>query len=188
MPSIQYDLEYLRAGLAVFEEYLLSNEIYWPLGAKAPAGEPAYPRLTLDGLLLAAQRLKARTLPPEQAADLADLERRLEETRSRWRVAWEAKATHGFHARLNLWRDFLQEYRESPENNLDRYPYEVKRRAMLQLLSLDAQPPQAEIDMLRGLDGLLKAVLVPGDFVWEPELQSSFPPDPYWYLYGHLKK
>jgi hypothetical protein len=127
-------------------------------------------------------------LPPNQAADLADLERWLDEMRSRWRVAWEAKATRGFHARLNLWRDFLQEYRESPENNTDRYPYEVQRRVMLELLLPDAKPPQAEIDMLRGLDGLLKAVLVPGNFVWEPELQRGFPPDPYWYLYGHLKK
>lgn len=188
MPSKEYDLGYLRAGLAVLEEYLLSDEIYWPIGAGAPAGEPAYPRLTLGGLLLADRRLKAQTLPPTQATELASLERRLEETRSRWRVAWEGKATLEFQARLNLWRDFLQEYREHPENNLDRFPYEIQRRVMLELLLPDAKPPQAEIDMLRGLDGLLKSVLVPGNYAWEPELQRGFPPDPYWYLYGHLKK
>jgi hypothetical protein len=189
MPSIQYDLEYLRAGLEELESYLLSNELYWPVGAKPPAGEPAYPRLTLSGLLLARKRLHARSLPNNLPVDLARLDQRLDETRDRWRVAWEAKATREFHARLNLWRDFLQEYRDHPENNADRYAYEVQRRAMLDLLAPDATgAPQAERDLLHSLDQLLRAVLVSGEFVWETELQHGFPADEYWYLYGRLKK
>jgi hypothetical protein len=83
----------------------------------------------------------------------------------------------------------LQEYRENPENNADRYPYEVQRRVMLELLSPDAaQAPQAERDMLPSLDQLLRAVFIPGEFAWEIELQPGFPPDEFWYLYGRLKK
>lgn len=189
MPSIPYDLGYLRSGLAELERYLLSKELYWPTGAAAPPGEPAFPQLTLGGLLLAAQRLQAHRLDTAQGAELAKLEARLEALRGQWRVAWEGKAAREFHARLNLWRDFLEEYRENPANNADRYGYEVGRRAMLALLAPDAaEAPPAEREMLRGLDGLLKAVLLPGDFVWEAELQGGFPRETYWFLYGQLKK
>ncbi|HEY5573072.1 MAG TPA: hypothetical protein VIK64_08690, partial [Anaerolineales bacterium] len=62
MPSAEYDLGYLRAAVAALEDYLMSNELYWPIGAASPAGEPDYPRLTLGGLLLAQKRAHARDL------------------------------------------------------------------------------------------------------------------------------
>ena len=127
--------------------------------------------------------------PGDLRAELERLDQTLDDMRSHWRVAWEAKAAREFHARLNLWRDFLQEYRDHPENNADRYAYEVQRRAMLDLLAPDATgAPQAERDLLRSLDQLLRAVLVPGEFAWEPDMQGGFPQDEYWYLYGRLKK
>lgn len=189
MPSIRYDLDYLRAGVDSLEAYLLSNDIYWPISGNPPAGEPAFPRLTLSGLLLAQARLKARRLSPAQETDLTDLEERLNALRSRWRVAWENKSTREFHARLNLWRDFLQDYRASPEREADRYGYEVGRRVMLELLSADAAGvPQVERDLLRSLDQLLKSMFVPDGFIWEPDLQPGFPQGTYWYLYGNVKK
>lgn len=66
MPSAEYDLGYLKAGISALENYLLSNDLYWPVGASSPSGEPAYPRLTLGGLLLAQKRAHARNLTPEQ--------------------------------------------------------------------------------------------------------------------------
>jgi hypothetical protein len=117
------------------------------------------------------------------------MEEQLDATRSRWRVAWEGKAAREFHARLNLWRDFLEEYRENPGNNADRYSYEVQRRVMLQLLSPDAvEAPPAEVQMFHGLDQLLRAVFIPGDFIWEPDLATGFPQETFWYLFGRLRK
>jgi hypothetical protein len=60
---------------------------------------------------------------------------------------------------------------------------------MLGLLAPDATgSPQAERDLLHSLDQILRAVLAPGEFVWEPELQAGFPAEEDWYLYGRLKK
>ena len=59
MKSFEYDLRYIQAGLDSIEEYLLSDEVFWPLSAHPPEGAPEYPRLTLDGLLLSKARLLA---------------------------------------------------------------------------------------------------------------------------------
>jgi hypothetical protein len=184
-PAIEYDLRYLNAGIADLEAYLLSQEIYWPLAKSAPPGSPPYPRLTLGNLLLARARLSARRLTSTWRLELERLDGRLEETRQRWMSAWRQKAQREFGVRLNLWRDYLEEYRQNPEGNIDRYAYEVNRRVLLQLLEPEAgELPRAELELLSGLDQLLNAVFVSGRFVWERELERAFPAAPYWYLYG----
>lgn len=189
MPSIEYDLNYIQAGLVDLEGYLLSKELYWPVGATAPAGETAYPRMTLGNLLMARARLSGRQLSAEQRSELERQDKRLQEIRRQWQVAWGQKAAKEFSARLRLWRDFLEEYRKQPQANLDRYAYEVNRRVSLQLLSSEAENvPEEELELLSGLDGLLRAVFVPGQFVWDAELKASFPENPYWYLYGMPKE
>jgi hypothetical protein len=187
--TVESDLRFLESGLVDLEGYLLSKELYWPVGVSAPGGSPPYPRLTLGNLLLSRRRLSARSLGPGQQTELDRLNRRLEETRSRWRNAWEQKAQREFQVRLNLWRDFLNEYRESPSGNADRFRYEVTRRVLLELLEPEAgSVPQAEREMLSGLDGLLRVVFTSGGFIWEPELQAAFPVGTFWYLYGWLKE
>jgi hypothetical protein len=187
MPSFEYDLRYLQAGADQLEDYLLAPDLYWPVGVGAPKGEPPYPQLTLGGLLLARQRLVATAQTPAKQSDLFHLEGQLEALRNRWRTAWGKKARQDFHARLNLWRDFLEEYREKPSAHYDRYAYEVGRRAQLHLLAPETVDlPPAETDTLNGLDKLLRAIFRPGAFVWEMRLTSSFPPTTYWYLYGSL--
>jgi hypothetical protein len=51
MPGAQYELDYLQAGIASLEAYLLSPEVYWTLQDSPRSGGPAYPSLTLGGLL-----------------------------------------------------------------------------------------------------------------------------------------
>jgi hypothetical protein len=191
MPTVAYDLHYLQAGLDQLESYLLSNDIYRPIGLQAAHGQPPYPQLTLGWLLLARLRAQATTqASPSTSTERLDLDRlnqQLYSLRGRWRSAWGLKAGAEFRARLSLWRDFLEEYRAEPASNLDRYPYEVSRRVLLELLSQEASSlPEASLQALAGLDAWLRAVLLPAGFVWEPVLALSFPQSTYWYLYGAL--
>ncbi len=189
MPSAEYDLRYLQVGLDQLETYLLAKELYWPINAAAPAGEPPYPQLTPGGLLLARQRLQASAKSPVEQDTLAGLERRFQAVLSQWRTAWGKKAAADFHARLRLWGDFLDEYRQRPAAQFDRYAYEVSRRVQLNLLRPEALAlPGAEIDALNGLDKLLQAVFLPGSFAWEATLQPAFPQTDYWFLYGKLSR
>jgi hypothetical protein len=188
MQDAAYELDYLKAGMGLLESYLFSQDVYWTLQTSPPGGRPAYPSLTLGGLLLAQTRLSSTRLSGELRAERDRVRPEFEAVQARWRVAWEKKAVREFHARLNLWRDYLEEYRSNPKSNADRYSYEVSRRVMLHLLQPFARDaPQAEKDMLRGLDSLLQSVFLPGGFIWEDWLESAFPAQPYWYLYGSMR-
>jgi len=188
MSDAEYALRYLRAGMDLLEEYLQSSELYWSIGINAEAGQTPYPQMTLGGLLFYFQQAKAYQLSGQQQAELSQLEARLNSIRSRWRAAWGKKATHAFRARLKLWSNFLEDYRQNPGANADRYHYEVTRRVQLYLLQPDADDRyEAEDQLLIGLDEYLKAVFISNGFIWEQQLAAAFPPDPYWYLYGHIK-
>ena len=153
---------------------------------KAISGQPAYPPLTIGGLLLARRRARALSQPlgASEQTRLLKLETEVEAIQARWRVAWENKAGYEFTARLTLWRDFMEDYRREPAEHADRYSYEVNRRVMLHLLAgQGASLPAEELDLLAVLDRVLRALLPEGAFVWHPSLQSSFPVEPFWYLY-----
>lgn len=187
MKSFDYDLRYLKAGIEELQSYLLSDHLYWSLDAKTMANEPAFPNLTLGNLLLSKARLQARHLTLEQDVQLGAVLPVFEQLRSQWRSAWSKKAERSLYSRLNMWRDFLDEYRKAPDANADRYAYEVQRRVMLDLLMCEVdEVPKEASELLAALDGLVKTFLVPGDFIWEAELQEGFPKAQYWYLYGRL--
>ncbi len=188
MKSFEYDLRYLQAGLDGIEDYLLSDELFWPMSANPPEGAPAYPRLTLDGLLLSKERLLAYPTPAAQEEQRQQIISDLDRVRSKWRVAWGKKAGRCFSARLRMWGDFLEEYRQNIQDNADRYAYEVRLRVMLQLILPDVgEQKQAEVALLSGQDGYLQSVLEKDGFIWEAEVQKGFPEYIFWYLYGFLK-
>jgi len=189
MHSADYELRYLEAGIDVLEDYLFSSEIYWPVGVTAPSGATPYPQLTLGGLLLAMKRAQARVATPQEQARLARIGEQIDAVRTRWRSAWGKKSAREYGSRLNLWRDFMEEYRQRPQANSDRYAYEVRRRVQLQLLGSEADTiPQAQLSLKDGLDKLLRSVFIPGEFIWDNDLATSFPANPFWYLYGSLRE
>ncbi len=189
MPSPEYDLRYLKAGIEQLESYLLSSDVYWSIGTRAPAGETPYPQLTIGGLLLARLRAQSSIKTSSQQVELEELSGRLNDLRTRWQVAWEGKASKEFHARLNLWKNFLEEYRSNPETQYDRYKYEVTRRVLLHLLGAETDNiPQAQRDLLASLDLLLHTIFDSGEFIWDVSLAASFPQEQYWYLYGEIPK
>jgi len=187
MTKAEDHLRYLEGGLAVLGDYLLSSEVFWPIGVLASEGEPALPQLTMGGLLLTVAFLRALPLVSEQRERFERLDAQLEAVRRRWQVAWGRKCQQSFRTRLRMWRNFLEEFREQPTENADRYTYEVKWRVMLHLLKEEAQPMEpAELNLLAALDSLLRHHLTAGWFVWDEELAAGFPPGEYWFLYGRL--
>ncbi len=176
MTSPEKDRAYLEAGIPELEDYLLSNELYWPITARGYD----LPRLTIGGLLLAQARLEARRERIEA------LVAQLDAVRSRWRAAWETKAGREVRSRFGLWSNYLADYRHNPEEHADAYPQEVRYRVMLQILLAELPAPPAEQESLSQLDGLLRASFSPSGFVWEVDLQPGFPREVYWFLYGKL--
>jgi len=188
MFTFEHELRYLRAGASELETYLLSPELYWPIGIRSERGEKTYPRLTLGNLLLSKEIATALAKTPEQVAALREVTELLDANYRHWRTAWGKKATAEFRSRLNLWQAFLDDFREQPESNRDRYAYEVGRRVILNLLMPIAdEVNDAEIELLGILDRTLRANFLSGDFIWDKAVASQFPIDPYWFLYGNLR-
>jgi hypothetical protein len=159
---IQKDIEYLSAGVPELEHYLLSNELYYPIGLNLP-------QLTLGGILLSIARAGTQA---------AKFEAQVEAVHSKWRTAWDAKSNREARARSELWANYLAEYLEDPKAGVRLYSQNVRYRAMISLLG------RAEDDS----DTLVRGVFKEGKFIWEEECAPNFPRNPFWYLYGTLKE
>lgn len=188
MPSYEYDRRYVERGLEQLERYLLAEAAYWPVDFQPPTGEPPYPLLTLEGLMLSLHRMLATQGNLFEETQTAKLSLGMDGIRNRWRVAWEKKATQAYQARLHLWRNYLEELNDIPEAHADRYGYEVRLRVFLALLEEDCVRNETLRETLIGLDAYLRTVFIPGRFIWAEELQKGFPADGYWYLYGALPR
>ncbi len=189
MTGFEYESLYLQAGLKGLEDYLLSDQLFYTLRLAAPPGQPAYPALTLGGVLLFGARASARANQPQRQAILQKITFQLDAQRQRWRVAWERKAAWEFGSRLNQWSQYLNEVRREPEKAAAYYAYEVRLRLMLALLrpefhQLDPQQSQ----LLDETDAWLRFLFQKSDFIWENELIPAFPEDKFWYLWGRLKE
>ncbi len=175
MSSPERDRQFVEAGLQELESYLLSKELYWPLHATTTD----FTQLTPGALLLVCARMRGWG-----GAEAASLETQLDAVRSKWRSAWEAKASREVHARSEMWKDYLAEARQAPSEHAREYRHQVRLRAMLELLSRETS---SSSDMVTELDAALRAIFAPGEFVWEAQLQSAFPHDRFWFLYGTIK-
>ncbi|MBN1666845.1 MAG: hypothetical protein JW862_07140 [Anaerolineales bacterium] len=180
------DLGYVQAALGQLRDYLLSEQLFGPLSISPPSGGE-YPYLTLGGLLLAMKRLEAWSTAQAHAVALQKIENELETLQTRWRVAWGRKASWEFRSRLKQWETYLNEYRQQPEKQAPYYRSEVRWRVILELLRPSASELEpAYLEMLGGLDLILKSYLQGDRFTWQAGLRNAFPPQRFWFLYGQL--
>ena len=183
MTSFTYDQQYLQSALDELETYLFSDQVFWPIGVEAPAGQPGYPKLTAANLLLAFTRLAHNANTPAQKATARQLSDRFNALTAHWQSHWQDKLQQEYTSRLRQWSSYLQELDEAPEKYAAYYPTEVRLRLLLDLLAVHSQVDLAKI---KSLDNLLKQYFILGDFVWEPDSIEIFPQDEYWYLYGSI--
>lgn len=165
------EIRFVTAGLPELQTYLLSQELYWPLGGSLP-------RLTPGSLLLSLRKLQA--LDPAAGERLL---RQCQEVRQPWQSAWKQKTARETANRLRLWGEFLAEAQADPQRQGHSYRSEVRGRVILQLL-LTELPNAPERAPLSGLDAVLRQRLQPGPFLWQPELQPAFTEPDFWFLYG----
>lgn len=189
MDSCEYYKRYLLAIIPELETYLLSRELFWPVSVAPPEGGQVYPRLTLGGMLYAERATRAHCFRALTQMELRKIQIEIDYARAKWRTAWQAKAQREWVSRIRQWGNYLEEYRQHPDNQSSFYPVEVRWRVFVDLLMDEMEePPGEELKLLAGLDRLVESVFEPGEFIWEPILNPEFPKQPFWYLYGSLKK
>ncbi len=184
MQTIDGDRAFLENSLPELQDFLLSNDLYWPAGTARGAHAGAnMPRFSLGNLRLAAARLGAAS------GDLhdGDLIAGVEGVFTKWRSNWARKAALEYSSRLRLWEDRLNELISDPSEAI--YRYEIRIRVILELLRGDllVEPPRQEMALLEGLDTRHRAASMETGFIWDTELQKAFPPEPYWFLYRTIR-
>jgi hypothetical protein len=182
MQTPTHNLSFVKVGLEELENYLLSEVLYWPL-----SGSASLQRLTPGALLLGLVGLRVRCKSPEDREEMSKLEHRLELIRSKWRPAWEQKCKQEFRARLDLWKNYLADYQQSPGSYAGVYPQQVQWRVLMQLLALDSALLPGDVARLEQLDKMVESTWLPGAFIWDLDLTPGFPQPEYWFLYGNLK-
>lgn len=185
---LERDWAFVREGVESLEQYLLSPELYWPLGRLAGSGGGAT-QLTPGNLLLSQKRLNAVDWPPEEQQRLDEANRQIEAVRARWRANWAKKAQREVTARLKLWMDYVHEVGGESGRRSGGYAYEVRWRVILQILNEALDTPMiTEEQALANVDSRLRMITEAGEFVWEPEVERGFPREKYWYLYVKFKE
>lgn len=175
------DFSFLEGAIPELEDYLLSDQLFWPLGS----GE----RLSMGALLLAVKRIGAVAETHEEREKFKEAHEKIEAIRSRWRTNWSNKAQKEFSARLRQWSHVLSEFFSEQKSQTVVYPHEVTWRVILHELEDEIiKIPEEDILELEALDERLKAGSKKGKFVWDQELKCSFPEQQYWFLYLELTK
>lgn len=182
MTPIEALLQSLEAMLGELEPYLLSPELFWPLSSHSRLSPRD--RLTLGNLLLCFDQLSSlrdfRDVHSETR--LRKFEIQWQQSQEKWKSAISSKATRELGSRMSLWRAYLVDMEEGRGKSYD-YHQEVRNRVIMERLfdlEVDRSNWQKE---LHAVDHLLRALVVPAEFIWDKRLQSPYPPHTYWFLY-----
>ncbi len=192
MRPIDANLDLVQAMMGEAEDYLASPELFWPLAGSAPPGAAPYPRLTLGGLMLAMDEVRASEprMDTWQASAWGRLTAQWDALRARLTAGVARKAALELHNRLDLWGAYLGELDEaggSPETYATQVAYRVMASRLAGLARGEASLASL-LTHLTSLDDRLRGQLEAGSFVWDLRLQSVYPPNEFWFLYGRPRE
>lgn len=178
--NLEADGAYLKLAVPDLKDFLLSGQLFWPIGSIPTAlGEPGADTLSIGGTLVALARYQAA-----RPAAAEPYVQQVADVRKTWRANWDKKAAKEFTARVKLWSQAVDEILQPGAGRSKLYLSRIRLRVMLEFLSQNnSEIPAGDVMQLVLMDKRLQASLQDGEFVWEPEVKAAFPEQPFWYLY-----
>ena len=187
---LKHDLAILESMASGMAEYLKSDTTWWDMGR----GD--MPLLTIGGYLMRRRRqaILGYLLRDSERGSMAAANAVYDKTVSGQIVRFEERALAEIGARLREWTVYLRDLTVSRRLATDtaRYEYLADTRVVISELvnKLSESPyrlPEHVLTDIAALDHRLGARWSPGAFIWSPIWTPAYPPDPYWWLYGHPK-
>jgi hypothetical protein len=188
--NVERDLKEAEAMASALDSYVRGSALYGSVsGGMFASG--TMPSLTVGALLMRLRRLDVLyddDLSMEQRKRLKAAMRQNETVAREWHVHYIEKLTREAKSRLDAMQAFFEECRSSPKTCANGYRPEALRRTVVQeiLLAMPELGIEADDDLrakIRLTDQQLRAVLMPGDFMWSSELERAYDPDEFWWLY-----
>ncbi|MEK6256197.1 MAG: hypothetical protein N2C13_02625 [Chloroflexota bacterium] len=190
MSTTNDDLTYLSWVAEELKAYLLSNELYWPSGARFSSGNTPSNPITPGNLLFAQTmleiRLQAGELDSKNEAEFKEVSQQIDAIQQEWRSAWENKVSRDLQSRLRQWIDKLDEIGKMGGDLSAYYSSAVRERVLITLLADELSGdtfPEAELLAIQ--DQRLRKISSESEFVWEEKLEGGFDKTKHWYLYRH---
>jgi hypothetical protein len=185
MLSINYNLALLEEMMAEFEDYLLSQELFWPLQKRSYERTP-FPRLSLGSLILTLDELSAQesSMDAKQGEHYRQLLEKFKNLSQSKQAAIEKKAAREVKTRITLWDAFLQDLEEDPESVVE-YDQQVRNRVLMtKLRALTGEDSsKAEADRIEEMDQQVAEMAESVDFLWDDRLMPIYPISTFPYLY-----
>lgn len=187
--SITRDLDELERMIERLGDYLLGDDMYLPVGGGFFRGSST-PQMTLGALLLRRRRL-SRLRAKLKRADgfrLDDALAQHDDLQREWFLHYQKKLQREVPMRLKVMAAFFRECSESPRDCAGAYPVEALRRTIVQEI-LDAMDDfgyekREAIARVQPADRALRQLLHAGEFIWSPALETVYPRETFWWLYG----
>lgn len=187
---LKHDLAILESMAAGMGDYLASNATWWDMGR----GD--MPLLTIGGYLMRRHRLGILDylLSVKEKQSMAAANEVYDKTVSGQIVRFEERALAEIGARMREWTVYLRDLTISQRLAADwaRYEYLADSRVVIgemikKLSESPFQLPEHIPTDIAALDHRLSARWTSGAFIWSPVWTPAYPPEPYWFLYGHPK-
>lgn len=187
---LKHDLAILKTMSAGIDEYLRGGATWWDMG------HPDMPLLTIGGFLMRRRRLHLveYLLHDSEREALAMANAHYDQLVSGQIVRFEERGLAEIGARMREWTVYLRDLMVSNRLAADtaRYDYLADTRVVISELvhklseSPFKLPEHIPVD-IAALDRRLSIRWSAGAFIWSPVWMAAYPPDTYWWLYGHPK-
>lgn len=166
--------KYLTEVYPKLKNYLLSDSLFamYEFGA-APNKKPL-PNITIGNIFFALRQIEN-----------SDIGIKIQNELNHWKVAVEKKGTKEIEFRLRQLTQLYIEWMEDPILSNQQYNYEIRIRAMIELL-LNKFGNEQHNSIINLFDQKLKTLTLPGDFVWADKYKPFFQKPDFWFLYQKI--
>jgi hypothetical protein len=178
------DLKVLESMASNLTPYLYESEVFGTIA-------PNLPKLTVGGLLLRLHRLQGvfDQLSKAQQQRFLNAKEAFENAMAQWAVHYEGKIGQEIKSRLGNYNGYIDDHRDDQAGGHQPDPSEATHRTILQHLREEAQRlglwTSEFNERLGELDQRMRRITKSGSrFTLAPELQSLYPAETYWWLYG----
>ena len=180
--SIDLDLKEVKAMVENLVPYIYEDELYGKINTDSA-------RLTPGSILLRLRRLGTLRdkMNATQAAQYEKLNAQNEAVRKEWGVAYGKKMVKEAESRLRDLQTYIKECREDAKLCASAYnPEALRRTKVAELMAgLPADVDQSALKAsVSSVDGGLRRNIRETPFIWSQSLQSTYPQDTFWWLYG----
>lgn len=183
--KLQQDLLILERFDKDIPAYLRSSTTFYPTGLN-------FPELTFGGFLMRQHRLLLlkEMLSKDEQTRLDQVIASFQASLDGSIVRFETQSQKELGVRMRQWREYLRDLVDD-KSHFSYYATAVEPRLMIAATVEQLQLPPYELtsdvpERLFAIDQGLRSRWISGDFVLQDGLQSAYPQEQYWYLYGEV--